>query len=705
MARFIRSLLLLALCAPVLFTLAAPVAAQMSTDQQLAASDSFVADDSAQEAKRRLQLLRRGSSYLGPVGGIHVIEAGSGAPGSMRLQLMTDFFLKSDYLRSGDDVRYVGGALSLSVTPVEHLELSAAVSARKVRNAGSFTGDEPEAVKSVGDPSFDVKTYGEIADGVTLGADLLLAVITAPADDSLDYAGMSVGMRGNLSLDLRRTAARTPLELRLNGGYYIDQSAKAIEKIERERLGALLGSGQSQDTMGNDETRQLAYRNERLAYGVNRVDHASVALGLEAPLALSKRVSLHPIAEWELWIPVNRQDYDCPLVTVAGRVAAGEDSCLKEEGASSWPQRVTAGARLYPGLGGLSLLAAVEVGIGGMNHFVRELAPTAPYRVMLAAAYVVDFTPAKEPVKRAAAPAPVPPKQGRLLGKVSERGTGAPVANARVSSAAILTPMVTDGAGQFVSEPLQVGEVQLRLEADGYEPGTCNAQIPSEGGDTQIGCELVAVPRLGTVVGHVLGAEGKPVGGATVQLTGPTARSPSTQSDGSFREGELPPGDYQAYIDHPDHLLSITRFHVDAGKESAPQITLTPKPRKPLVKVQKTQLRLSETVYFNTDTAELQTRSEPLLIEVADALLRTPAVSRVEVQGHTDNVGAPDYNLELSQKRAESVRDFLVRAGVAEERLVAKGYGLTKPIAENRKESGRSKNRRVAFIILERTTP
>jgi outer membrane protein OmpA-like peptidoglycan-associated protein len=695
----------LALCAPLLLMLVLPAAAQEGPQETIRSAESFE-DHTGEEAARHRQLLRRSSSYLGPVGGIHVVEAGSGPAGSLRLQILTDFFLKDDYLWDRDEARYVGGALSLSVTPVEHLELSASMTMRKLRNEGPAFGDEPTSVQSIADPYLDVKTYGEVANGVTLGGDVLLTINTAPADGELDYAGMSVGLRGNLSFDLRRTAARAPLELRLNGGYYFDQSAKGIEQLERERFSALVAGGQSQPTSRNEEFRHLAYRNERFAYQVNRVDHASVAVGLEAPLELSKSFALHPILEWELWIPVNRQDYSCPLVELNGGLLPGDDSCLKREGASSWPHRLTAGARMFPGNAGFSLLAAVEIGLGGTKDFVRELAPTAPYRVMLGAAYTIDFAPKAEPVVTAIAPPPPPPKEGRLHGTVVEQGPGTPVARANVTfTGRDVAPIVTRDDGQFVSAMLPPGEVQLALEAEGYQPGSCSGRIPEEGGDATVRCELIALPRVGTVAGRVVSSEGGPIVGATVQVTGPAARSPVTTADGSFRDIDLAPGDYQARIDHEGFLISISHFHVDAGKESTPQITLVAKPKKSLVKVQKTQLKLLDMVYFNTDTAEIQARSEPLLTEVADALLRTPEVLRVEVQGHTDNVGAADYNLDLSQRRAEAVRDFLLRNGVEASRLEAKGYGLTKPIAPNKGEKGRSKNRRVAFIILERAAP
>ncbi|MEO0183664.1 MAG: OmpA family protein, partial [candidate division WOR-3 bacterium] len=73
----------------------------------------------------------------------------------------------------------------------------------------------------------------------------------------------------------------------------------------------------------------------------------------------------------------------------------------------------------------------------------------------------------------------------------------------------------------------------------------------------------------------------------------------------------------------------------------------------------------------------------------------------VEIQGHTDDIGADAYNLKLSQKRAEAVRDYLINKHMIEPvRLIPVGYGERRPIADNSTEEGRRKNRRVEFLIL-----
>jgi OmpA-OmpF porin, OOP family len=75
----------------------------------------------------------------------------------------------------------------------------------------------------------------------------------------------------------------------------------------------------------------------------------------------------------------------------------------------------------------------------------------------------------------------------------------------------------------------------------------------------------------------------------------------------------------------------------------------------------------------------------------------------LELIGHTDSQGSDDYNLELSQKRANSVKNFLIKEGVAESRITAIGKGESEPIADNNTADGREKNRRVVFQMTDAT--
>lgn len=104
-------------------------------------------------------------------------------------------------------------------------------------------------------------------------------------------------------------------------------------------------------------------------------------------------------------------------------------------------------------------------------------------------------------------------------------------------------------------------------------------------------------------------------------------------------------------------------------------------------------------VEFATASATLTAASRPVLEGVAKDLTEHPMV-RVELQGHTDSRGADAFNLDLSQRRADSVRDYLIAQGVSGTRLEAKGYGETQPIADNATKLGQAENRRVVMKVI-----
>jgi outer membrane protein OmpA-like peptidoglycan-associated protein len=99
-------------------------------------------------------------------------------------------------------------------------------------------------------------------------------------------------------------------------------------------------------------------------------------------------------------------------------------------------------------------------------------------------------------------------------------------------------------------------------------------------------------------------------------------------------------------------------------------------------------------VLFDFNKSTLQPVSDPVLQQI-DSLLTKNAALKLEIQGHTDNVGNDAYNQTLSEARAHAVVVWLTQHGIAATRLSAKGYGKTKPIADNSTDAGRAKNRRV----------
>jgi outer membrane protein OmpA-like peptidoglycan-associated protein len=99
-------------------------------------------------------------------------------------------------------------------------------------------------------------------------------------------------------------------------------------------------------------------------------------------------------------------------------------------------------------------------------------------------------------------------------------------------------------------------------------------------------------------------------------------------------------------------------------------------------------------VLFDFNKSTLQPASDGVLTQVSTLMTANPALN-VEIQGHTDNVGADAYNQTLSEARARAVMTWLAQHGVAAARMTAKGYGKTQPVADNNRDEGRMKNRRV----------
>lgn len=103
-------------------------------------------------------------------------------------------------------------------------------------------------------------------------------------------------------------------------------------------------------------------------------------------------------------------------------------------------------------------------------------------------------------------------------------------------------------------------------------------------------------------------------------------------------------------------------------------------------------------VLFATASAQLQGGAHANLDKLVNFLNQYPD-QRVHVEGHTDNVGAPEYNRDLSQRRADSVRHFLTQQGIASGRITTAGLGMDRPVASNASANGRQMNRRVEIII------
>lgn len=124
-------------------------------------------------------------------------------------------------------------------------------------------------------------------------------------------------------------------------------------------------------------------------------------------------------------------------------------------------------------------------------------------------------------------------------------------------------------------------------------------------------------------------------------------------------------------------------------------------PARVLVKVTETHIEIKEHINFETAKAVIKGELSFQIIDQVGSVLKSKPKLNIVIEGHTDSVGAADYNLQLSDDRANAVREALIERGIAPERMEAIGYGESRPVGWNQTKEGRAANRRVEFRIVK----
>ncbi|WP_437527320.1 OmpA family protein [Sorangium sp. So ce726] len=139
------------------------------------------------------------------------------------------------------------------------------------------------------------------------------------------------------------------------------------------------------------------------------------------------------------------------------------------------------------------------------------------------------------------------------------------------------------------------------------------------------------------------------------------------------------------------------------GRPPAPPPPPPPPPPERVV-VTDDKIIINEKIQFEYDQATIRTESHSLLDEVVSTIKKHTHIKKIAIEGHASAEGSADHNLKLSDRRAKAVMKYLVDHGIAAGMLTAKGFGKSKPIADNDSPEGREKNRRVEFNIVEQDT-
>jgi outer membrane protein OmpA-like peptidoglycan-associated protein/tetratricopeptide (TPR) repeat protein len=152
--------------------------------------------------------------------------------------------------------------------------------------------------------------------------------------------------------------------------------------------------------------------------------------------------------------------------------------------------------------------------------------------------------------------------------------------------------------------------------------------------------------------------------------------------------------EYALYVNKKGYLFRSMNFNYSEVRDFQP-ITLDIE----LEKATEGTIAILQNIFFDVDKYELKDKSKTELQKISRFLTDNPLV-RVEISGHTDNVGAPSYNKQLSEKRAQSVYQYLLDNGIDSKRLIPKGYGQERPVSSNETDEGKQANRRIEFKII-----
>jgi len=676
--------------------------------------------DSDKEWLERDRKMNEAATLTGGVGLLHTQHAQGGAVGQFRVGFTTEYFSSGflctnafpckDPKGSGGSITndtsdHIGGRLTLSMQVLKWLEPYLATSAY----ANSDAANRPALLQVLGDSILGAKAHGALGKVVHVGGAFELSLVNGTGSVGLAGGGTGAKFRALGTVDLRGLEKPLPVRFSVNTTYVVDNSGNVVDDTEKSR--------------GTSITRI-----ERFGLGINRVDHFDIALGAEIFAAQEK---VRPFLEYNIAIPVNRQNYLCRPGNPSG------DLCLANQQVA--PSSITLGGRFFPWKRGFNLLLALDIGVSGVSTFIEEVKPEAPWMLYLGAGWAFDTQDRPPVIKERIVEKPIAVRApGRKIrGFVHEENKTEGVAGAIVSwdNRPELTSLVTFPDGHFTTHELEEGSYAFGIKAEGFKPGQCTTTIvrngqpaaaapapagraalppsqppPSQpppggaGGDVQLDCTLVALPRVGTILGRVRDVDTQaPIPNAAVKIVDSARKENSGTADqnGAFRFAEVTPGDVQVTVDADGYLALTEKVDVKVRIDNNADLLMKKRPKNANVTVGKGEIFIKQQIQFAIDSATILPESSGLLNEIADALVKNPRIKRIEVQGHTDNTGTPEHNKQLSEDRARAVTSWLAMHGVSGDRLTPVGYGQTKPLVPNVTGGNRAKNRRVQFIIAD----
>lgn len=709
------------------------------------------------------RLLRRHSTLSGSTGLHRVREAGAAQAGMFRFSFLGGFNGMSGFLCTAnapcrdpidgfvtdpDDSQRTATYLNLSVTPFPFLEGFVSVQ----HMATSNSNGRPRLLQVLGDWSFGVKGFSppEPDQLFYYGGEAEMSLMTGTGGVGLEGGATSFALRalGTVDLDNRKSEEdRIPLRFHANLGYFFDNSSAIISELE--------------NTPPPDGRGQPIERTERYGLDISRVDSFQIGLGgeyIHEYIRPFLEWTIDVPVNRQGYV-CNRQGAESRGDLCLGDAAGFNSSPSRLTlGARGYPWQASGleiGAGVDIGTGATSVFIeevtpeapyTVWLSVG----YAVDTNPT-PEVVEVPAE---QEQPGEAQVRRYVV--------GRVVDESA--GAPIPDAIIRYQDG-LRTGLVAQEDGTFKTQDLPPGDYTFQLFAEKYRDAECQVTVPEAlpqmqpsapasppegalsqasvdaqaGGQGQAGgqaqenyapqpapgvgmgsegphlspegdilvpvtCTMKELPRVADVVGLLIDADtGGAVPDATVTITDKLERSLSLDADsqGAFMFQNVPFGTARVLASAPGYLNTVMTVDIDSRDRVRSHLVMTRRPDQLDVGVRDDTVRLARPIRFLSESDEITADSMVMVEQLAALLAERDDIQKVEIQGHTDDSGSASYSRQLSQQRADQVKEVLTQLGIDPYRLTAKGYGPDQPLVPNVSEANRKKNNRIEVVILE----
>ena len=598
--------------------------------------------------------------------GFHDI-ASAASPGAMKFQvgLLGQASGGSHFIRYTDEHAAWRGNVLVNASFHEYFGAHFGIQARNHVN----TFGRPRAMLSQGDMNLGAIGRYPVYDGIHLGGDVNLY---SPAMfDGVGLAPLSTSIRprllGTFDVDEIMGAQDdlyVPVVVHANIGYRVDNTENLI-----------------------DEPRELD-RVERTAYGISAYDSFEFGLGAEFPLPY-----VTPFLGWRLDLPVPRTapEYVCE----SGRAL----QCVAEAGGASFPQTLSFGAKGEP-IDNLGLHAGMDIGLTRTQ--AEGLPVTLPYQFHFGVSWNIDPASRVE-TEEIEIETEVEPPRGTLEATLLDEESGEPVEGARITyiDLEVNEQLSRAESGLFRSYEFEPGkDLVLEIDHDDYETEYVDWVVDE--GTVEREVTMEPIERLARATGQVVDADGAPVAGARVVVRPDVGETAEVEADGD--------GEFDVEFDAGSATVAaivdgrLTRGqYLEVEPDDVAEVSLVSEEVEEwIVGIDGRHIGLDEDIPFDEGTAEFDAEAAAMLFDqLASLVLENPDLGLLEIAGHTDDQGEHDELMELSQNRADAVRDALIERGISPDRLDAEGYGSTQPMMPNTSSRNRAMNQRIEFEFEE----